>query len=86
MLEKTRAEINQIDQEIVRLLEKRYSCVDEVVRIKKEKNLPTLDRNRETEVITRLSSLIEKKEYEEAILETFQEIMDTSKKYQNSKR
>ncbi len=86
MLEKPRAEINKIDQELVVLLEKRYLCVDEVVRIKKENNLPTLDSKREEEVIARLSEMITEKEYEAAILRTFQSIMDISKDYQNSKK
>ncbi|NKC68388.1 chorismate mutase [Vagococcus fluvialis] len=86
MLEKPRAEINKIDAEIVALLEKRYLSVDEVVRIKKENNLPTLDSKREEEVIARLQEMIAEKEYEEAILKTFQSMMDISKEYQKSKR
>jgi monofunctional chorismate mutase len=86
MLEKPRAEINKIDAEIVALLEKRYLSVDEVVRIKKENNLPTLDSKREEEVIARLQEMITEKEYEEAILKTFQSMMDISKEYQKSKR
>lgn len=86
MLEKPRAEINKIDAEIVALLEKRYLSVDEVVRIKKENNLPTLDSKREEEVIERLQEMITEKEYEEAILKTFQSMMDISKEYQKSKR
>jgi monofunctional chorismate mutase len=86
MLEKPRAEINKIDAEIVALLEKRYLSVDEVVRIKKENNLPTLDCKREEEVIARLQEMITEKEYEEAILKTFQSMMDISKEYQKSKR
>jgi monofunctional chorismate mutase len=86
MLEKPRAEINKIDAEIVALLEKRYLSVDEVVRIKKENNLPTLDSKREEEVIARLQEMITEKESEEAILKTFQSMMDISKEYQKSKR
>ncbi|MFW7403014.1 chorismate mutase [Vagococcus fluvialis] len=86
MLEKPRAEINKIDAKIVALLEKRYLSVDEVVRIKKENNLPTLDSKREEEVIARLQDMITEKEYEEAILKTFQSMMDISKEYQKSKR
>ncbi|MBO0438704.1 chorismate mutase [Vagococcus fluvialis] len=86
MLEKPRAEINKIDAELVALLEKRYLSVDEVVRIKKENNLPTLDSKREEEVIARLQEMITEKEYEEAILKTFQSMMDISKEYQKGKR
>lgn len=86
MLEKPRAEINKIDAEIVTLLEKRYLCVDEVIRIKKENNLPTLDSKREEEVIARLQEMITEKEYEAAILKTFQSMMDISKEYQKNRR
>ncbi|MFC6346509.1 chorismate mutase [Vagococcus carniphilus] len=86
MLEKIRDEINQIDQEIVKLLEKRYICVDEVVRIKKENNIPVLDNNREKEVREKIANSIEKTEYKEAIVETFQQIMDVSKEYQKNKK
>lgn len=82
MLSKPREEINQIDGELVKLLEKRYKAVDEVVRIKKELNQPTLDASREKEVIERLSNMIETTEYRESILATFQSIMDISKDYQ----
>lgn len=85
MLKKPRNEINLIDEKIVKLLEERYTFVDDVVKIKKENNLPTLDANREEEVINRLSQEISKKEYEEAILKTFQSIMDISKEYQKGK-
>ncbi len=86
MLEKPRAEINQIDAEILKLLERRYACVDEVVRIKQENDLPTLDVSREVEVIARLGEMAEKEAYKEAILETFQSMMDISRAYQEKKK
>ncbi|MBO0476016.1 chorismate mutase [Vagococcus sp. DIV0080] len=86
MLEKPRAEINQIDAEILKLLERRYACVDEVVRIKQENDLPTLDVSREVEVIARLGELAEQEAYKEAILETFQSMMDISRAYQEKKK
>lgn len=86
MLDKPRKKINEIDAQLVKLLEERYECVDEVVRIKTENNLPTLDTSRETEVLSQLATLIEKKEYSASILETFQSIMDISKGYQSQKR
>lgn len=86
MLEKPRAEINQIDAEILKLLERRYACVDEVVRIKQENDLPTLDVSREVEVIARLGEMAEQEAYKEAILETFQSMMDISRAYQEKKK
>ncbi|MEG0255271.1 MAG: chorismate mutase [Vagococcus sp.] len=83
MLEKVRDEINQIDQELAVLLEKRYKCVDEVVRIKKENQIPILDSNREELVLKRIANLIKEEKYKDSILETFQNMMDISKEYQS---
>lgn len=83
VLEQIREEIDQIDQELVRLLEKRYICVDEVVRIKKEHDLPVLDNNREKLVLKKISNQVKDDKYQESIVKTFQDIMNTSKKYQN---
>lgn len=85
MLEKVRNEINQIDEELIALLEKRYACVDEVARIKKENNIPTLDSSREEAVIKRTAELVKTQAYQESIVKTFQSIMDISKEYQQSK-
>lgn len=82
MLKEIREEVNQIDQELVRLLEKRYECVDEIVRIKKEQSIATLDSNREQEVLKKVASLVDNKLYEASIVKTFQDIMDQSKEYQ----
>lgn len=82
MLKEIREEVNQIDQELVRLLEKRYECVDEIVRIKKEQSIATLDSNREQEVLKKVASLVDNKSYEASIVKTFQDIMDQSKEYQ----
>lgn len=82
MLKQIREEVNQIDQELVRLLEKRYECVDEIVRIKKEQSIATLDSNREQEVLKKVASLVDNKLYEASIVKTFQDIMDQSKEYQ----
>lgn len=83
MLEKVRDEINQIDQELAVLLEKRYKCVDEIVRIKKENQIPILDSNREELVLKRIANLIKEEKYKDSILETFQNMMDISKEYQS---
>lgn len=82
MLKQIREEVNQIDQDLVRLLEKRYECVDEIVRIKKEQSIATLDSNREQEVLKKVASLVDNKLYEASIVKTFQDIMDQSKEYQ----
>ncbi|MGX7025677.1 chorismate mutase [Vagococcus hydrophili] len=86
MLKEIREEVNQIDQELVRLLEKRYACVDEIVRIKKEQHIATLDSTREQEVLKQVADLVENKDYEISIMRTFQDIMDRSKEYQKQNK
>jgi len=85
MLEEIRQEINQIDEELVKLLERRYICVEEVARIKKENNLPTLDTSREEVVLKKVAAMVENKAYQESIVKTFQSIMDISKDYQRNR-
>ncbi|HCM88842.1 MULTISPECIES: chorismate mutase [Vagococcus] len=86
MLKKIREEVNQIDQELVRLLEKRYECVDEIVRIKKERHIATLDSSREQEVLKQVANLVDNKDYETSVVRTFQDIMDRSKDYQKQNK
>ncbi|MGO3732439.1 MAG: chorismate mutase [Vagococcus sp.] len=86
MLRKVRQDIDDIDQQIVDLLEKRYACVDEVIRVKEAHQLEVLDSKREKEVIQNMAQQIKNKEYEFSILETLQHMMDVSKAYQGQKK
>ena len=54
-LEKIRGEINAIDDEIVRLYEKRLSLCDEVAESKRQTGKAVLDRSREDRIIERLT-------------------------------
>lgn len=82
MLEQTRQQIDAIDQELVRLFEKRMSCVAEVIAIKKEQKIPILDVAREEEILKKVSRLVEKPVYEADVQELFKVLMELSKKYQ----
>lgn len=85
MLDKPRKEIDKIDLELIKLLEQRFLQVDEVIKIKKKTQIDVLDTKREQAVLSRLAEVITHKEYEEALLATFQRIMDVSKEYQKRK-
>lgn len=67
-LEKIRQEIDSIDKELVRLLERRMHCVEDVIRYKETHQNPVLDRAREEEVLANVASLVQEKRYEETIL------------------
>ena len=42
-LDQIRKDIDQIDQELVALLERRMVCVDQIVEYKEQQGLPVLD-------------------------------------------
>ena len=50
-LAEIRKKIDAIDRNILTSLEERFELVNDVARIKKDKNLPIIDKQREDEVI-----------------------------------
>ena len=84
-LKEIRKEINQIDEEMLKLFEKRMDVVNDVALYKKENNIPILDISREKKVIDDNCNKIYNKEYL-PYYETFiKDIMDISKEYQKTK-
>jgi chorismate mutase/prephenate dehydratase len=51
-----RAEIDQIDQRLLDLLNQRARLVEDIGRLKREHRMPVLDGNREAQVLRRLRS------------------------------
>lgn len=81
-LKEVRQEINLLDQELVQLLEKRMTLVEDVVSYKKENAMPILDAQREMEVLDFVAGAIHHKEYEQTILEIMHAVLKTSREYQ----
>ena len=77
-----REKINELDQKIVSLLEERMNIVEEIASVKKVTGKNVLDTSREQEVLEKVSNYVKNKKYESVIKETYQGIMDTSKKFQ----
>lgn len=77
-----REKIDSIDKKIVALLEQRMDLVTEIVTIKKATNQEVFDQTREQQVIEKIHSYVFNKEYQAVIAETYQGIMDASKKFQ----
>jgi chorismate mutase len=50
-IEKLRREINNVDQELVSLLAKRFQLTSQIGAIKREKGLKVFDKNREQEIL-----------------------------------
>ncbi|WP_320163105.1 chorismate mutase [uncultured Trichococcus sp.] len=82
MFEKERAEIDAIDQELVRLFERRMDAVTEIARIKKEHKLPILDQSREDRVLDKVRGLTENKAYEDSMEDLFRSLMTITKAFE----
>ena len=85
-LNSIRQEIDQIDQELVALLEKRMVCVGQIVKYKEQEGLPVLDQGREREVLEKVDSLVMDEQYRTTIQAQFQDMMKHSRTYQEEVR
>lgn len=85
-LDQIRKDIDQIDQELVALLEKRMVCVGQIVEYKEQQGLPVLDQGREREVLEKVASLVDDEQYRATIQSQFQDMMKRSRTYQEEVR
>ena len=83
-LNQARIEINNIDKEIVKLLEKRFNTVNEIGHYKRKQKLPVYDEVRERQVVDNCISLLENKEYSKCIADIYFQIMRSCKNIQNN--
>ncbi len=81
-LDTYRAQIDDIDRQLVALIEKRMGISKKVGEYKKANNLPVLDEKRETEVIKKRMEMLNNKEYKEDITKLFKLIMELSRSHQ----
>ena len=78
-----RQEIDQIDNQIVKLLEERMHLVEGVVAYKKASGKPILDSKREEVIFEKVRNRIINKSYQENIVATFSDILKRSRDYQD---
>ena len=78
-----RQEIDQIDDQIVKLLEERMHLVEGVVAYKKTSGKPILDTKREEIIFEKVKNQVEDKRYQETIVATFSDILKRSRDYQD---
>ena len=78
-----RQEIDQIDDQIVKLLEERMLLVEGVVAYKKASGKPILDTKREEIIFEKVKNRVEDKRYQETIVATFSDILKRSRDYQD---
>ncbi len=81
-LDMIRQEIDQIDDQIVKLLEERMQLVEGVVAYKKASGKPILDTKREEVIFEKVRSRVSNKNYQETIVATFSDILKRSRDYQ----
>ena len=81
-LDVIRQEIDQIDDQIVKLLEERMRLVDQVVAYKKASGKPILDSKREEVIFEKVKNRVEDKRYQGTIVATFSDILKRSRDYQ----
>ena len=77
-----RDEIDQIDQELTRLVEARFNVVKKVGEYKKKHDLPVLDAAREDVVIKRNQDRLENKAYSNDIAAFYKLLMQVTKDMQ----
>ena len=85
-LEELRQEINQIDDDLVVLLEKRMKLVSQVAIYKQETGKAVLDAKREEVILGRVADHVEIPAYKDTILATFKDILKNSRAYQEQKK
>ena len=78
-----RQEIDQIDDQIVKLLEERMHLVEGVVAYKKASGKAILDIKREEAIFEKVRRRVSNKKYEETIVATFSDILKRSRDYQD---
>ena len=82
-LELIRKQIDQVDQELVSLLEKRMALVEQVFAFKKSSGKPVFDSKREEAIFEEVRSLIKNDQHQESIVSTFSDILKHSRQYQD---
>ena len=82
-LDRIRQEIDQIDDQIVKLLEERMHLVEGVVAYKKASGKAILDTKREEAIFEKVRSRVSNKKYEESIVAIFSDILKRSRDYQD---
>lgn len=81
-LEELRQKINQIDDELIKLLEKRMGLVSKVAAYKLETGKAVLDSKREETILNKVAEAVESPVYKDVIVNTFTDMMKHSRAFQ----
>lgn len=78
-LEESRAAIDAVDRQIVRLFEERMGIAREVAAYKIEKGLPVLDRSREEQVLASREAMLNDPYWAESVRALYEAVMAISR-------
>lgn len=81
MLDNYRNQINEIDDQLIQLLDQRFSVTKKVGDYKRENQIEVLNQNREQQIIDKITGLNLTNEKE--VLEMYKLLMDVSKRQQH---
>lgn len=81
-LESLRQTIDSLDQQLVKLLEKRMLTVTKISRVKKATNHAIYDETREKQVLDKVAKWVDDSDYTKTIVATYQDLMKHSRDYQ----
>ena len=79
---KLRKKIDTLDEEIIRSLKKRMGISKEVGKLKERLDIPVEDKNRENEIIDRLTQQAGRNLSEEQLIRIFTAVFKSSKQIQ----
>lgn len=82
-LEKERTNINSIDLEITKLLDKRVNVVSKIQKVKNELGLPIFQPGREKLILKKVKEISKNPEFAE---NTFKAMLEQSRKFQEVAR
>ena len=83
-INKIRAEIDEIDESMTKLFERRMVVSEEVAAYKRENGLPTLNPEREKIVIKKAADALQNKDFVPYVTKFYECLMNLSKDYQRS--
>ena len=83
-LDELRAQIDDIDAQMIALFEKRMSVTKQVGEFKKEHDLPVLDQKREAEVLAKKEAMLKNKYLKTEVKDFFSSIMAISRRQQRA--
>lgn len=81
MLDKYRSEIDQLDDQIITLLNKRFEVTSQVGKYKRENQIAILNSQREQAIISKIKQL--NLSNQSAVVDTYQALIEISKRYQD---